>query len=107
MEYSLKALVLIFSAISSFSTSANEAKYHEEIFINNTAELKEWCKNESSMFFLAQDITPYNWTASWWTEGNFLHVKGAWKINKEEATIKCSVRRGVSEKYVIWKIIKK
>lgn len=105
MENSKKALILILLGISSFSTSADEKKYYEEKIINSTTELKEWCKNESSMYFLAQDITPFNWTAFWWTEANFLHVKGAWKIKGKEKTIKCSVRRGVSEKYAIWKIV--
>lgn len=105
MENLKKSLILILLGTSSFSTSADEAKYYEEKIINSTTELKEWCKNESSMYFLAQDITPFNWTASWWTEENFLHVKGAWKIKGKAKTIKCSVRRGVSEKYAIWKII--
>jgi len=81
--------------------------HDEEIPINNTSELKLWCKNKSSEYFLAQDITPYNWTASWWSEGNFLHVKGSWKIGTKEHIIKCSIRKGVAEKYAIWKFIEK
>jgi hypothetical protein len=106
MDNSTKSLFLVMLASLPLSVSATETIYHEEMIINTTAELKDWCKNESSMYFLAHDITPYNWTASWWTDGNILHVKGTWEINEKETAIKCSVRRGVSEKYAVWKIVK-
>ena len=101
----MKIFVFILLVLSSFSVLSKETIYYKEKLINSTADLKEWCKNESSMYFLAQDITPYNWTSSWWSEGNFLYVKGAWKINDGETTIKCSVRRGVAEKYAVWSVV--
>jgi hypothetical protein len=105
MDNSMKSLFLVMLALLPFSALADETIYHEEKIINTSQELKDWCKNESSMYYLAQDITPYNWTASWWIDGDVLHVRGTWNINDKDTTIKCSVRRGVSEKYAIWKIV--
>jgi len=73
--------------------------YDKEIIINNSKELREWCKNESSQYFLAQDITPYNWSSSWWNEGNFIKVKGSWLVERTYIEVRCSIRAGVSERY--------
>jgi hypothetical protein len=101
----MKIIIFIYISLLALPALSNEPVIYVEKIINTTAELKSWCKNESSMYYLAQDITPYNWTASWWNEGNFLFVKGTWKIDKEEQTIQCSIRRGVTEKYAIWKVV--
>lgn len=101
----MQTAVLVLLAACSSSTWADEAVYYKEVVIQNTAELKDWCKQESERFYVAQDLTPYNWTASWWTKGNFLHVKGTWHVNEEVAVIRCSVRRGASERYATWQIV--
>ena len=85
---------------------AAENLYSEENPINTTTELKSWCKNKSSEFFLAKGQTPYNWTDSWRTEGEFFFVKGKWKVDSKEYIINCRVRRGVAEKYATWEFVK-
>jgi len=105
MDTYMKSIFFAMLVLLPLSASADETIYHEEKILNTSSELKEWCKNESSMYYLAQDIAPYNWAASWWIDGDVIHVKGTWKINDKESTISCNVRRGVSEKYAIWKIV--
>jgi len=91
----MKILFIISALIySSFSYAEEEA-----IIINDTTELKEWCKNESSLHFTLNNKTPYNWTATWWSEGNIIHVKGEWLVDKKYVSVHCSIRKGAEEKY--------
>lgn len=98
-------IVIASIILFSFSVIAEESITGEETPINNTTELKLWCKNKSSEHFLAQGITPYNWTDSWWTESEFLFVKGSWRVDTKDYVVLCTIRRGVAEKYASWKFI--
>ncbi len=69
--------------------------------INNSSDLKEWCKNKSAEHFIARDITPYNWSVSWQTKGNILHVKGHWKIDGIRQVVKCRILKGAERKYAV------
>ena len=91
----MKLLFIITTLFYSFHSYAEE----EPIIINSSTELKEWCKQESSLYFTSQNKTPYNWNASWWSEGNIIHIKGEWLIEKETITVKCNIRKGAEEKY--------
>ena len=79
----------------------------DEASINNDRELREWCKNKSAQHFIKNNLTPYNWTSSQWGEGNYLNVKGKWKVNNAVHVINCQVRKGVAEKYANIEITKK
>ncbi len=84
-------ILLLYTSILSASDN--------NLIINNSEELNNWCRNESSQYFLTQDITPYNWSSSRINEGNFIKVKGRWLIKREYIEVKCSIRAGVSERY--------
>ena len=81
--------------------------YDGETPIKNTTELKVWCKNKSSEYYLSKGITPYNWTDAWWTEGDFLFVEGEWKVDNNKQTVTCRIRKGVAEKYATMEFINK
>jgi len=103
----MKGIITVLILLISPQVNGQEILYSEEKPINTSKELKAWCKNKSSEYFLAQNKTPYNWTDSWWNEGGFLFVKGTWKVGTEEHIVKCRVRRGVAEKYAAWELVKK
>lgn len=91
----MKILFIITALVYSSLSYAEE----ETIIINDTTELKEWCKHESSLHFTSKNQTPYNWTSSWWTEGNIIHVKGEWLVDNKAITVQCNIRKGAEEKY--------
>ena len=69
--------------------------------IRSTAELQQWCKYKSADHYVAQDITPFNWSASWWIKSNVLHVKGEWKVNNKKQQVNCRVLKGAARKYAV------
>lgn len=66
---------------------------------NSATELRDWCRQESEEAFIAKGVTPYNWTASYFDQGNVLMVKGRWRVNSSFATVECSVQRGAGPRY--------
>lgn len=76
----------------------------EEVPINDAAELRDWCREESEAEFVAKNITPYNWSASWWQEGNMLLVEGYWRVGGDEVIVTCRVAKGARRKYAVYDI---
>ena len=67
--------------------------------INSGSELRDWCKAESQATFIGKGQTPFNWSASYWDEGNVLMVKGSWRINESEVIVECRVARGAEARF--------
>jgi hypothetical protein len=67
--------------------------------INSGSELRDWCKAESQATFIGRGQTPFNWSASFWDEGNVLMVKGSWRVNDSDVTVECRVARGAEARY--------
>jgi hypothetical protein len=67
--------------------------------INSGSELRDWCKAESQASFIGKGQTPFNWSASYWDEGNVLMVKGSWRINESQVIVECRVARGAEARY--------
>ena len=93
----MKKMVCIFILIISSGVFADDGNMP----IRNTSELQEWCRYKSYDHYIAQDITPYNWSSSWWSKINVLHVKGEWNVNNNKQTVKCRVLTGAERKYAI------
>lgn len=98
----MKYMAYTLLVLASFSAPADDS----DIPINSTAELTEWCKEESQAYYLSKDMKLYNWTASWWTEGNILHVKGGWRVQGEDVTVHCRIVKGARKKYAVYEIVK-
>jgi hypothetical protein len=78
--------------------------YDETEPINDAFELQEWCKSETEAYYIGKGITPYNWSADWWEEGNTLHVKGRWLIGHDYVVAECRVSKGARRKYAIYQL---
>lgn len=76
----------------------------EDIPINAGSELRDWCKAETQANFVGMNVTPYNWSASWWDEGNMLIVKGSWLVRDKAVAVECRVARGALRKYAVYEI---
>ncbi len=70
-----------------------------DTLINSASELRDWCKSESEASLIGKGITPSNWTASFWTEGNALVVKGQWRVDTSEVNVECRIARGAQARY--------
>ena len=91
--------------LSLFSLSTYPSQKIERI--ENTLDLKIWCKSKTERFYLAKKIKPYNWTASWHTKGDILFVEGEWRIGSELESVLCFAKKGGKSKFAKFKFIKK
>lgn len=72
---------------------------HRDRVINTASKLRDWCKDESEASFIGRGSTPYNWSASFYDEGNTLVAKGQWRVDGAVVTVECRVARGARAEY--------
>jgi hypothetical protein len=90
------ALTLI---VASSTASANEPYRDPYRVINQASELVPWCKNEAESRYVARNITPYQWAASYHDRSNILYVDGRLRVHGEDVVVRCRVARGAREEY--------
>lgn len=73
--------------------------HEEDLPINSSSELREWCREESEAYFVGKGVTPYNWSASYWDKGNTLFVKGNWRVDGKDIIVECRIAKGAKRKY--------
>jgi len=66
----------------------------EDLPIETSSELRDWCRTQTREYFVDQGKTPFNWTASHRTQGNLLEVRGKWRIDGVDVMVECHVARG-------------
>lgn len=81
------------------STALSNERSQDEKPINSASELRDWCKSESEASLIGKGITPSNWTASFWQEGNVLIAKGSWRVSADEVTVECRIARGAQTRF--------
>jgi hypothetical protein len=91
------ALILVLTASSALA-------HHEDAPINSGTELRDWCKVASEAAIIGKGVTPYNWTASYWDQGNMLMVKGKWRVNSADVTVECSIARGAEARFAVMSV---
>ena len=100
-EHPVRHLLLAAAAML-FTSSA--AAHDEEVPINNSTELRDWCKAKSEAYFIGQGKTPYNWSASDVERGNALFVDGKWRVDGEYFGVTCNVARGGQRQYAKFEV---
>ena len=93
----LAAALLLIAALPSFASNAGGASGDRDKIINQTSELVSWCQSEAESRYVAKNITPYQWTASYHDEGNVLHVDGRLRVHDDDVAVHCSIARGARE----------
>lgn len=96
----MKQVLTIVLSLVAFAAAAHQ----EDVPITTAGELRAWCEMESHALFIGQGITPYNWSASYWDEGNVLFVEGSWRVGNKEAVIECRIARGAQTRYAAMSI---
>jgi hypothetical protein len=105
----MRLIAFLLSVMITSPTYAVEHKHEHENdrVIENSFELREWCKDESEAYYIAKGITPYNWSDSWWEKGNTLFVKGNWLIGHDHISVECRIAKGARKKYASFEILNK
>jgi hypothetical protein len=85
------ALLIFFAALPAAGS--------ERRSISQASELVPWCKAEAEAPYVARNITPYQWTASYHESGNILYVEGKLRVHSQDVSVRCSVPRGTAEDY--------
>jgi hypothetical protein len=67
--------------------------------IPQASELVPWCKAEAEATYVARNVTPYQWTASYHESGNIFYVDGKLRVHSQDVSVRCRVARGVAENY--------
>lgn len=86
--------------------AADCAAAHEEDRrpINSSAELRDWCMDETAAYLIGKGATPMNWTASYVVRGSTFHVDGKWLVGWDEVTVECDVFAGAQRRYARFKV---
>jgi hypothetical protein len=79
--------------------AAVTARGHEHRVISQASELVPWCKAEAEARYVARNITPYQWTASFHDRGNVLYVDGKLRVHGDDVNVRCRVASGAREEY--------
>jgi hypothetical protein len=94
----LVAALLLIAALPAFASNAGGTGDHDhDKIINQTSELVSWCQSEAESRYVAKNITPYQWTASYHDEGNVLYVDGRLRVHDDDVAVHCRIARGARE----------
>jgi len=85
------AWLLLFAALP--------APAHEPRIISLASDLLPWCKAEAEARYIAENITPYQWTASYHDSGNALFVDAKLRVHGDDVAVRCRIAAGAREEY--------
>ena len=85
--------------IAASAASANEPYRDPYRVISQASELVPWCKSEAESRYIARNITPYQWAASYHDRSNILYVDGRLRVHGDDVTVRCRIARGAREQY--------
>lgn len=77
---------------------------HEHRVISQASDLVPWCKAEAEARYVARNVTPYNWTASYHERSNVLYVDGKLRVNGDDVAVRCRISSGAREEYATMEI---
>jgi hypothetical protein len=71
---------------------------HERV-ISQASDLVPWCQSEAEARYVAKNITPYQWSASYHENGNVFYVEGKLRVHGDDVAVRCRIARGAREEY--------
>lgn len=98
MKTTLGLMLAAACAIGSAVADARPPAPREPI-IETDADLRSLCEYQSQAELIGRGQTPFNFTASVWSEVNTVHVRGRWRVGSLEAAVECRVERGAPARY--------
>ena len=95
----LAVTALLVIAGSAPATGDHES--HHNRVINQASELVSWCRSEAEARYIAKNITPYQWTASFHDDSNVLYVDGKLRVHGDDVAVRCRIAQGARVQYAI------
>lgn len=75
------------------------ASAHEHRIISQASGLVPWCRSEAEARYVARNITPYGWSASYHDSHNILYVDGKLRVHDDDVAVHCRIAGGAREEY--------
>jgi hypothetical protein len=94
---------VIFSIVL-LSSSFQAPAHDRDRVIFQASELVPWCREEAEARYIAQNITPYNWTASYHDSSNVLYVDGKLRVHDTDVDVHCRIASGARMEYGVIEI---
>lgn len=99
------AVLLAIAALTAIAGNPARAGDHgHDRTINQASELVPWCRSEAESRYIARNITPYQWTASYHDSSNVLYVEGKLRVHGDDVAVRCRIARGAREGYAVIEI---
>jgi hypothetical protein len=75
------------------SATPASAQYRD-VIIYQASDLVPWCRDAAQARYVARNITPYNWTASYHDRSNILYVDGKLRVHDSDVEVHCRLASG-------------
>jgi hypothetical protein len=83
---------------------AHAGDHGHERTIDQASDLVPWCRSEAESRYIARNITPYQWSASYHDRSNVLYVEGRLRVHGDDVAVRCRIARGAREGYGVIEI---
>ena len=93
------AILLTLASMTALAHQHDDGSGPHEHVINQASELLVWCKAEAQARYVAKNITPYQWTASHYEDGNALRIEGKLRVHGDDVAVRCRIARGAREQH--------
>lgn len=87
-----------------FANPVHAGDHGHERTIDQASDLVPWCRSEAESRYIARNITPYQWAASYHDSSNVLYVEGRLRVHGDDVAVRCRIARGAREDYAIIEI---
>ena len=97
----MKLVLVVLLTLLSFSATAQD---QQRRIIYKASDLASWCRDEAQARYIAKNITPYNWSASYHDSANILYVDGKLRVHDNDVEVHCRLASGARLEYGVIEI---
>jgi len=97
----VKIILMLLAVFSSFAAVAHDQDHR---IVYQASDLVSWCRDEAQARYVARNITPYNWTASYHDRSNILYVDGRLRVHDTDVDVHCRLASGARLEYGVIEI---
>lgn len=97
----MKIILMLLAVFSSFAAVAHDQDHR---IVYQASDLVSWCRDEAQARYVARNITPYNWTASYHDRSNILYVDGRLRVHDTDVDVHCRLASGARLEYGVIEI---
>jgi len=97
----VKIILMLLAVFSSFAAVAHDQNHR---IVYQASDLVSWCRDEAQARYVARNITPYNWTASYHDRSNILYVDGRLRVHDTDVDVHCRLASGARLEYGVIEI---